>query len=241
MAKISRILLSALLTLAAVTFSAVVPLPADHSALSAKSVHKDFKEAWEKRYERYEQEWQVLDQSARDTVAKYVAALEVEGADMEQEGAKLKDAMHRASYLYGRYWVLSQLRKHMDDKPSSVSSELWMQEKVSEVQADARTADLHWAQLNEMPPDTALMDALSKFESAVVGSARVQGVVDELTLIDQNLASYYQGRSKERANRSRIFSAIGSALMQSSNQATFAPTVQTRCSTYGGITNCKSN
>ncbi len=183
----------------------------------------------------------MLDQSARETVAQYMTALQTEGADMDHEAAKLKDAMHRASYIYGRYWVLSELREHMDDKPSAVSSELWMQEKVSEVQSDARLADNHWTQLANLPDEASLTERLSKFEAAVVGGARVQGVVDELTLIDQNLASYYQGRSEERANRSRIFAAIGSALMQSSRQATIAPSVRTRCSTYGGVTNCTSN
>lgn len=213
--------------------------------LAAESTHKEFSEAWEARETRYSEQFDAANSMAKEKSNEYFQAIIAKKEDVSAETKAMMDAIEASSYLYARGRTLMFLREHMKSKPSAAKTELWMQEMLDLLQGSAKEADRRWAEFNAMKPGDDLRAYFAALEVALIQSGQTKGEMDELTLIDQNLASYYEARSVEQAKRrtarAAFLSAIGASLQQSSSQAVFAPTVRTRCTTFGGVTNCTSN
>jgi len=216
----------------------VVPV----SGATAKSVSKEFQEAWTEREQRYAARYR----EAEDQLPAALAALNDPNADP----ATTKDRLDRAlrttfdlGYNSARTQVVTETKAFVEKKPSAERAQLWLQEQADQLRERARSADEKAAVVKNQTPenDSASLQArLKNLGMAVFEAATVKGMADELTLIDQNLAIYYPAKNAEdqrrRQARAAVLGAIGQAMQASANQGWMAT-----CTRAGPTTTCMGN
>ena len=212
------------------------------SAASAGSTYKDFVAAWTERDARYVEQHAALDKQAREATTEFLAKADPNSSESGSRLQRMITAIKAASLLDGRGAMLRDLRIHMEKKPAAASTELWMQERTDAVRTQAAAVAAKFAELRGMN-ERGLGESDEYFQNtvaALIMASTLEGKVQELSLLDQNLSSYFRAKGQEDAERrearARIFGAIGASLTAYSNNAN-RPWTAT-CTTSGNRTNC---
>lgn len=212
---------------------------------TAKSVEKEFAEAWAERVDRYAH---VKEQAKADFKPAYdgLEAAAKGGAEQAKQAlVKLFDASHALGYNAAREDTLRTLMGFMTNKPSAVRAELWLEDRADNAKTEAdraKSASASAAAMKLGDNGATGADMLNAAVQAVFGLGAAQGRVDELQTIDSNLASFYRAKGEQDTRRrttlSGILGAIGQGLRDSAqqNQGWTA-----QCSTIGQFTNCSGN
>lgn len=219
------------------------------SPSDAKSVHKEFSEAWSQRDQAYAEDFTQLLEDANKAVEAYKASV-TENHPPEQQVALFRTAMdkaHAASAARGRGMFLIEFREFMAGKPSAARTELWVQEKAAEIQRDEAALNRLQQSIEALPEGTPDHKVASATQDWIEAHGQLQGEVGEIILIDANLRSYFAGRGEEQANKrsalAGILGSLGASLQQQQNG--FPPSaplpVTTRCNTYFSGTVCTTN
>jgi hypothetical protein len=158
-------------------------------------------------------------------------------------------AIQAVGYNEGRGTALFDLRTLMEKHPSPGRIDVWMQEQVERVQSAGREAaaeidTLHRATIGQNGVTT--IQFLSQAETAYSAGARAAGTADELKLIQENLASYYQEQGQEQAVREarrRAFAQSLEAIGQAFRDAVPPPSTpwQATCTQFGKTTHCNGD
>lgn len=209
------------------------------SAATAGSTYKEFTAAWAERDARYVQQHAELDKTAREATQAFLA--NPKSKDSDEKLGQMLVAIKAAMYMDGRGATLRALRIFMEKKRSAAATELWMQERSDAARTSASSLQVRFATLKSLRDtgkdgtDAYFVDSVS----AISDAATLQGQVEELSLIDQNLGSYFRAQGQEdasrRETRARIFGAIGASLSTYSQPA---PGWSATCNTYGTSTTC---
>lgn len=173
------------------------------------SVASDFAKAWEARDKGYRAERPALEARAQTSAARAIEALL---SDEPTAGDDLTMALTAAwslSEIVGRGQTLWALREHMAQKPSAALSEMWLQGKVDELKRRQDEADMISAQMEMLKKrDTMSVKTwIAALEQLSMMYGSISGASAELTLISQNLGSFYRARSEERDRNARIWIA----------------------------------
>lgn len=193
-------------------------------AVEAKSVSKEFQEAWADREHRY---------AARADEAKAqlpIAMASLNSADNDAASTKARlDKLLKVTFDLGynsaRAQVVTDTKAFIDKKPSAERAQLWLQDQADQLRERAQSADekaavLKTQKLGQNGATTQSM--LKNIGMAIFEAATVKGLADELGLIDQNLAIYYPAKNAEdqrrRQARAAALGAIGQAMQASANQ-----------------------
>jgi hypothetical protein len=209
-------------------------------------VYKDFWKAWAERDARHVAEHAQLDKAAREATENLMVSLKESSPEMPAKMERMFTAIDAAWFIDGRVWMLRDLRIHMEKKPSAAKTELWLQERIDSLRAEERAVKAKWAEVDGMREKGAsdLLVYLQESVLAVSMAATLRGKVEELNLLDQNLASYFRAKGQEdmerRQARARIFGAMGAALSAYSRPQPDTSWTAT-CTTFGNRTNCHGN
>lgn len=217
------------------------------SPSEAKSVHKEFSEAWASRDNAYAANFTDLLNEANEAVAAFRTAID-EQRPREQRIALFNAAMgkaHAASAARGRGMLLVDFREFIGQKPSAARTELWIQEKASELQRDeAALAELQKS-IQALPEGTPDNDFIATTQKWMEMHGQLQGKVSEILLIDANLRSYFAGRGEEQARKRNALAGLLGGLAAMGQQDGYAPPpplpITTRCNTYFSGTVCTTN
>lgn len=215
---------------------------------AAKSVYKEFSEAWAARDESYSKDFVTQLEAANKAVAEFRAAVAEGRPDAEQTAAfkVAMDKAHSASKARGRGLLLVEFREFMADKPSAARVEMWVQEKVALMQRDESALAALQREIEGFPENTDGWKVVETTQKWVEAHGDLSGRLDEIQLIDANLRSYFVARGDEK-NRSRSF--IGALLggmaagLREPDTGFVAPPmpIMTRCSpSFSGV-NCITN
>lgn len=210
--------------------------------VEAKSVRKEFTEAWIARQERYVSEVE----SAKNEIKEAVNPPNPEPVvDADTARARLSAILEKTrqmGYSAGRADVLARLLNLMKDKPSSARAEMWFQEETDHVKQESSKADdrLEAARTSKVGEGGITpQQAFSEAGMAMFWLGTVQGTTDELALVNTNLASFYEAKSIEDQRRRQAWanalSSIGNSLQNSAKQN---QSFMMNCTTNGPFTNC---
>lgn len=226
---------------------AVALVSASPSIVEAKSVQKEFSQAWEQRDQRYVASTQTA-LSASETAWNAFAS----NTDADQTFLKLKaafDATYQARYHEGRQHFLRDFRIHLFSKPSRQITELWMQERIEQIRLSSEGAQRQFATLSQIKfTDTDKVKAyIGGSEQALIESGHAHGAIDELKLINQNLTVYYQAKDVEDVRnfqrRAAIANALSAGFTNMGNQyyAAAQRNWSARCTTINNVISCSGN
>jgi len=184
------------------------------AAPATASVYKDFAKAWEERDQTYRGEREALESRARSSAERAVNALVDSEPTAAEDLVLALSAAWSLSELVGRGQMLYALREHMAAKPSAVMSEIWIQGKADGLRRRQADTDMIEREMGILEGrDTigvqqwiAALERLSMMRGAIAGEAA------ELSLISQNLATYYRARSDEQARSAELWAGVLAAL-----------------------------
>lgn len=188
------------------------------------SVLKDFMRQWEQRAQNYTGQRGPLERQTQQSAA--MAVQSISSADPSAPAAlnaALTDT-RQLSYLYGRYQTLWALREHMEKKPSMALSEAWLQAQVEGIKAKVAASDAAELDLKRSVPgrDVPLLQWIGSIERLAQDRGYSEGATAELTLINENLRSYYAARAEEHERavrlRTALLAGLAMALSQQQNQ-----------------------
>ena len=163
------------------------------------SVYKDFVKVWDERDRTYRAEREALERKAQSAAERALYSLTSADAAAGEDLIIALNAAWSLSELVGRGQMLYVFREHMAAKPSAALSELWMQGKVDELrrkQAEADTIESEMQILRGRDTITA-RHWIAAHESLSMMRGNISGQASELTLINQNLTTYYRAQSQE--------------------------------------------
>lgn len=216
--------------------------------LSVASVHavvlasttSDFAKIWSARDASYRSERPVLEEAAQRTAAVLVATIKNKNDFEPPEMIAALTSARQLSELLGRGAFLYEFREHMKTKPSAAVSEAWMQERVSALKTLSIAADDYEAQVRAMQPgkNVSFVDWVGALEKLVMMRGDLNGRVQEMTLVDQNLDSYYAAKRQADARRRDFLRAFGQAL---ATQQRSVQNWSAFCTTNGRNTTCLGN
>jgi hypothetical protein len=188
------------------------------------SVFKDFEQVWADRDAQYTAQKSAIDARVAETNKKLVDALKAGNQDVRAELAAVFSAEHDIGELTGRGMMLQELRENMERKPSAAIANAWLQGKVDELQTLKRKVDDQLERLKQGGPNLTPTDHLVAFEQYAIDAGHLQGRVEELTLINQNLSTVYVAKAEADQRRAAALRAFGAALSaagQNTNQQQF--------------------
>jgi len=191
------------------------------AAAANASIYGDFSKAWDAREHGYRSEREALDAQAKATADRAVEALVAEAPTAPDDLEMALTAAYALSELIGRGQTLSELRVHMDSRPSAALSEVWLQGKVDEVRRRSADADVIEAQIDVLKDrdSTSVAQWIAALERLSQIRGTLAGTSAELELIQQNLTSYYRARNEDpagsMASMRQLFQALGDAARQS--------------------------
>lgn len=206
----------------------------------AKSVHSEFEEAWTARWTRYGTE-QNAEKADLEAAAKDFFSNDSQDPAVGDRKLKaLLDATNEFGFATGRLQLLQDALQFMDKKPSAARAELWIQEKINSLGNDQKQATARFEKLKTYQPEEIEKNPqaiIAEMGEAVFWNAIAKGQLEELTLLNDNLAIYYQAKSQQdaekRAKWRAILGAMGQSLEQNSNRG-----FMMNCNTVGMTTNC---
>ncbi|GHH09250.1 hypothetical protein GCM10008023_05670 [Sphingomonas glacialis] len=141
-------------------------------------------------------------------------------------------------YANGRLASLKDFDVFFAKRPSITSIDLFMQERVSNLQRMAQASKDQVASLNGADPKS-VQDFVGKAFAAMQYSGFVQGYGDETRLIDQNLEVYSTAERNASNRRRDAVSAILSGLSSGATQ--YSNSLQSRAFQAPTTTRCVSN
>jgi hypothetical protein len=208
----------------------------------AKSVQHEFTEAWNQRLARYSQEFETARSALPAAMAAFLTADESNAPDLQAKFNALMAASDDLGYRAGRAQMSQSLLKFMDSKPSAERGDLWLQEQVDILGQSGKKAraDLDRVKAMKVGENGATADSLlNSLGMAVFFGGAVRGQAEELSLINENLRTYYRVKSQQDAKRRAIWSDALRNIAQSFQDQSRANTGWTaHCTTFGGTTNC---
>ncbi|MEZ5748712.1 MAG: hypothetical protein R3D83_02130 [Caenibius sp.] len=208
----------------------------------AKSVRKEFTEAWVARQDRYAGDVERATNELKDALNPKTPE-----PDLDEDAAKVRisailEKTRQMGYSAGRADVLFRLLALMKEKPSSARAEMWFQEEADHVKQESAKADdrLNAAKAIKIGEGGVTpQEAFTEAGQAMFWLGTVQGTVDELALVNTNLASFYEAKSVEDQRRRQAWanalSSIGNSLQNSAQQN---QGFMMNCTTTGPFTNC---
>lgn len=166
---------------------------------AAASAYRDFVGVWDARDATYRAEREALDARAKSSATRAVEALVMSAPEAPEDLVVALAAAWSLSELVGRGQTLWALREHMASRPSAALSEAWMQGKVDELRRRLAEADMIERQIDILKGrDTvSVQHWIAALEQLSMMRGNISGAAAELTLIDQNLRSYYRAQSRE--------------------------------------------
>ncbi len=197
----------------AVVLAVVLPL-----ASADASAFKDFRKAWQGRYQTYLAQRPALDAKAQTTARVAVAAWTAGQQDLSPALDPAFQAARELAILGGRGQLLSQFLEHFEGKPSLSLTELWLQERADALQTKIRMADeaeQRFRAQSESPSPG--FNWIGELEALVMARGEIEGMAAELSLIDQNLRSYAAALGLEQERKARVAAAL-QAMGQSLSQ-----------------------
>lgn len=155
------------------------------------------------------------------------------------------DAVHAASLSKGRGELVNEYWAILDDKPSAMESELWLQSEASEIETDYRRLDQLASALKVAEASEDVEAVVRASQEWVTLHGELVGRVAELDLLSSNLASYYQAKGERDARRKAALSAFLGSMGRSlaSQRAQFAPAppnLTIHCKEYFSGTQCRT-
>lgn len=210
------------------------------SSAAYADVRSDMMELWTGRAATYE------GQKASNLQQREIAisALAEVKSDEDARTGILKayDATFTHGYSTGRAEALSHAREFFRKKRSAGAAEIWMQDQVSEMKQAAQEARSKLEATKDFPDSMGLTAKLNATLAAIGKSGIVRGQIDELNLLDGNMASYYRAKNGEeqarREARSRIFGALAAAFTPPDDRSIH---VTCRQSMLGTTVQCTGN
>lgn len=204
------------------------------------STASDFSKIWSERDKTYRAERSSLEETALQKATVLVTAINNNGDVGSSDIISALIAARQLSELYGKGTFLYEFREHMKTKPSVWVSEAWMQEKVSELKTRSIAADDFESQVRAMQPgkNVSFHDWIRATEKLVMMRGELNGRVQEMTLVDQNLGSFYQAKRQADEKRRDFLRAFGQALASQQNAV---QNWSASCTTFGRTTNCTGN
>ena len=184
------------------------------AAAVGASVQKDFMRLWEARAEGYTLQRPAIEERTAKDAAQAVQSIKTGQPSAGQELGLALRSTRELSTLYGRYQTLWVLREHMGSKPSEALSEAWMQAQIGILRTKIADTDLAEKQIRQSVPgrDISLLEWVGAIEKLAQDRGYIEGATAELTLIDDNLHSYYVARSEEHEKAVRLRAAILTAI-----------------------------
>lgn len=220
--------------------------------VEAKSPHKEFMGAWAQRDLEYQQEFTDELKRSNEATETFLKHARSTTSGKEELAGSYEDmllAQFEASGSKSKGLLLQELIALIEEKPSAALGEMWMQRQVAKVREQEAEVRQLVAKLDSIPQGSdntwAIIGAM---ENWVQAQGALEGTVDELVLIDQNLQSYFQAQSKRAENRRSGFRAflvgMAASLAQQRQQVTRENNVRlpltTRCNTYFSGTVCQT-
>lgn len=213
----------------------------------AKSVQHEFTEAWNQRLARYSQEVETAKSALPTAMAAFRAAAASNAPDLPAKLNALLAASDNLGYRAGRAQMSQTFLQFMAGKPSAERGELWLQEQMDIlVQSDKQSrAEFDRVKALKVGENGTTADSLlSSSGAAVFTGGTVRGQVEELSLINENLRTYYRAKGQQDARRRAAWSEalknIGQSF-QDQSRANLNTGWSAHCSTFGSTTNCTGN
>jgi hypothetical protein len=232
--------------LAVIAMAAAMPLPdVGVGVAAASSLQKEFSASWEGRMQQYRLQETSADAAEKSAIEAYVQAINTKGA--EEQAGRAASVMLAASsqmgFVKGRIIALTGFRGFFASKPSQVRTEVFMQERASDLQDLVKKAQTDYDVAKAANPEPAPA-YLSNLLAAIRLNGLARGVTQELSLIDQNLGSYYKAKSvaddERRQARAHLLATLAGSLQPPPTTDSKFP-ASVRCQTYGTVTNCQEN
>jgi len=229
--KISKLVVAAAATLLSPTTIA-----------AAKSVHSEFMTAWTERYTRYDQEYKASQSALKVAGDQFWTAAAANAPDLRSKLDALYAASDDLGYRAGRAEMNQTLLQFIDKKPSAERAELWLQDQMDKLrQAQAATkGQFERAAAMKVGENGATSQTIiSSTGTAIFTGGTIRGQVAELALINDNLATYYQAKTQQDAERrARWRAALGAMGQSLQAQAQANRGWMAHCTTVGNSTNC---
>lgn len=219
-------------------------------AVSAKSVYRDFEEAFRDRDNAYAAEFVERLREANEAVIEFRSAQ----ADQitESEFVRLyklaMDKVHEASFARGQGLTIVEFREFFEDRPSAARAEVWMQERLASIQAKERELDKLYRDFKSLPQGAPTSEIITATQAWIEAHGQLSGEVEELLLLDANLRSYFTARGAERGRRNSLFASLLGGLangLREQRSAPQSPLLQLpttiRCNEYFSGTVCRVN
>jgi len=184
------------------------------------SAYKDFSKVWEQRETTYRGERPGLEARAKSSADAAVKALILNDPNGPQDLGLALAAAWSLSELVGRGQTLWALREHMAGRPSVQLSEAWLQGKIDELQRKEAEADMIAEQMQMLKArdDVSVQQWIAALEQLSMMRGSISGAAAELTLIQQNLESYYSARAGETIQKRALIGSVLSALAATSQR-----------------------
>lgn len=210
--------------------------------LLARSVHTEFVEAWQERLKRYELSSEKAGEQLKSRAQDFFGSSDTDETVLQAKLAAVFDATDEVGVLAGRSQLSSDLITLMKKKPSAERAEFWIQEQVHRLTDEDKSLKTEFDALSRMKIGENGVTSQSLFKAngmAVFKLGTLRGQIEELALVNDNLASYYQAKNQQDADRRQkwkaILGSIGNSLQQ---QSTYNRSRMINCTTVGNSTNC---
>ena len=215
------------------------------AATAGANVRKDFQGIWSAREADYSASDQAAASQEHDVTIKFVETFKSNGPTLVPEFQSLMAVSYGHARATARYKLLKEFEAFMATKPSGAGAQAWMQGKIAEVQpaiAPAAAEEARLAKIKLGVDEQAGQWVQEKARAAQI-SGMLSGLISELTLIDQNLRSYYAGRGVEQQQaaetRRRILGGLAAGLAAAAATAPPPPrNFSVMCTQTGPLTNC---
>lgn len=218
------------------------------SPACAKSVTKEFQEAWAVRSARY-------DRQASDAKDKLVVG------QKQMQDASTEDAMREGlersmsatfdlGYFNARSVVVHSVESFIKTKPSVVRAQLWIQEQIEQVKVQASVAREHAeaAKGNKIGVNGVTADSSIKaLGTAMFEAGVVKGASEELAMMNQNFSIYYPAKNEQDQRKREAVAGVLAGIGQvgqnlaAESRAMLSRNWSATCSTAGDFTRCHGN
>jgi hypothetical protein len=218
------------------------------ASAAASSVRKDFEGIWSAREADYSASEQASATQEHDDTLKFVETFKSNGPTLAPDFQSLMAVSFSHAQATARYKLLKEFEAFMATKPSAAGGQARMQGKIAQVQpavAPAAAEETRLASVKIGIDEPAGQWVQEKARAAQI-SGMLSGLVAELTLIDQNLRSFYEGRSIEQQQasetRRRILGGLAAGLAAAAAATPPPPrNFSVMCTQTGSFTNCNGS
>lgn len=208
----------------------------------AKSVNKTFLASWLARDNQYVSDAKAAADKQNAAIDAFRAALSTNAPDTVNLMDYMFTAVEEYEYKNARGEMLRNFRIHMLSKPESEQTGLWMQERLDNIKSDTADTQKKAELVGKLSAEKAeFPKVFAALEEAYRSRGRLRGLLDELTLIDQNLNLLHEARAEDRQRRQAFWQALSRAgqSMQAAGQAMEANRMRfTTCHPVGSFVSC---